>query len=65
MGLFKHFQKSWPYVSKANFWITGDDLVIGMPDGLRQEMTSFYVDRFAPSYALTETSTQILQVLLL
>ena len=43
IGLFKRFQKMWPNIDKTNFQSAGDDLFIGMPDGLRQDMTAFYI----------------------
>ena len=42
IGIFKRFQKSWPYIDKAAFQPAGDELFVDMPDGLRQEMTAFY-----------------------
>jgi hypothetical protein len=43
-GLFKRFQKMWPYIDKTNFESAGDDLFLGMPGGLRQELTVFYAE---------------------
>ena len=42
IGIFKRFQKSWPYIDKAAFQPAGDELFVDMPEGVRQEMAAFY-----------------------
>ena len=42
VGVFKRFQKKWPYINKSSFHIARDDDFAGMPLGLRQEMILFY-----------------------
>src|SRR6218665_1381253 len=49
VGVFKRFQKKWPYISKSSFHITRDDDFAGMPLGLRQEMISFYTSAIRDS----------------
>ena len=44
IALFKRFQSRWMYIDKHKFEPADDDLFTGMPDGLVQEMRSFYAD---------------------
>jgi hypothetical protein len=42
IGVFKRFQQIWPFINKSSFKVAADDVFNGMPNGLRQEMISFY-----------------------
>ena len=42
IGLLKRFQKMWPHVNKTDFKPASDDMFIGIPDGLKQELMAFY-----------------------
>jgi hypothetical protein len=42
IGVFKRFQKKWPYIDKSSFHVATDDDFAVMPNGLRQEIISFY-----------------------
>lgn len=42
IGVFKRFQTNWPVINKSSFKVAADDVFNGMPNGLRQEMISFY-----------------------
>jgi hypothetical protein len=44
VGVFKRFQNTWSFINKADFRPAGDELFVGMPTGLRQEMILFYVN---------------------
>lgn len=41
IGVFKRFQNIWPDINKAAFLPAGDELFVGMPEGLWQEITYF------------------------
>jgi len=44
IALFKGLQSQWMYIDKDKFETANDDLFTGMPEGLCQEMRSFYAD---------------------
>src|SRR6218665_3807685 len=64
VGVFKRFQKKWPYINKSSFHIARDDDFAGMPLGLLQEMILFYTSAIRDSHP-REDYRELLQLCLI